>query len=180
MKIRITENQYKKLSESNNISNHQWNKIYNDLWDEILHGVCMKYTNDINTAEDYCQNGFIKVYQNINKFRGGGSLKGWIKKVINNNIIDELRKKKIKYTTDEPDWSRMDTPESEEYKEEGISVEDIMRASDRLSPKFQAVFDLYSQGYKHEEIANELGISIGTSKSNLFKAKANIRKYLGK
>ena len=180
MKIRISEKQYKKLSESNNISHQQWNKIYNDLWDEILYGVCMKYTNDINTAQDYCQNGFIKVYQNINKFTGGGSLKGWIKKVISNNIIDELRKKKLQYTTDEPDWARMDAPESEEYKEEGISVEDIMRASDRLSPKFRAVFDLYSQGYKHEEIADELGINIGTSKSNLYKAKANIRKLLGK
>ena len=124
MKIRITENQYKKLSESNNISNQEWDRIYNDLWDEILYGVCMKYTNDINTAEDYCQNGFIKVYQNIHKKTGEGSLKGWIKKVINNNILDELRKKKIKYTSDETDWGRMNVP-STTYDPNEEKISDI-------------------------------------------------------
>ncbi len=90
-------------------------KIYNDLWDEMLHQVCMKYTNDITTAEDYCQNGFIKVYQNIHKKTKEGSLKGWIKKVINNNILDELRKKKIKYTNDEAEWGRVEDPNSSKY-----------------------------------------------------------------
>ena len=165
------------LSES--ITSADMGKIYNDLWDEMLHHVCMKYTNDINTAQDYCQNGFIKVYQNIHKKTGEGSLKGWIKKVINNNILDELRKKKIKYTTDETRyWGRIEDPTSTEdpVMYEKISAIEIMRAAENLSPRFKAVFDLYSQGYKHEEIAEKLGITVGTSKSNLFKSKANIKK----
>ncbi len=207
MKIRITSNQYSLIKENyldidadkipdngdkiiavpiNNPTQRlqseiNYSNLYKDLWKEMLHGVCMKYTNDINTAQDYCQNGFVKVYNNLTKFSGNkGSLKGWVKKVIGNNIIDEIRKKKLQYTNDEPDWGRMDIPVGEEYNEEGISVEDLMRVADRLSPKFKAVFDLYAQGYKHEEIADELGINIGTSKSNLYKAKANIRKWLGK
>ena len=77
----------------------------------MLYGVCMKYTNDINTAQDYCQNGFMKVYNNLTKFSGNKrSLKGWVKKVIGNNIIDELRKRNSNILRDEPDWSRMDTP----------------------------------------------------------------------
>ena len=166
------------LGESINPSD--MGKIYDELWDEMLYSVCMKYTNDINTAQDYCQNGFVKVYQNIHKKTGEGSLKGWIKKVINNNILDELRKKKIKYTSDETDWGRINVPSTTyDPNDEKISAIEIMRAAENLSPRFKAVFDLYSQGYKHEEIAEKLGITVGTSKSNLFKAKANLRKYLG-
>lgn len=162
------------------ITSADMGKIYKELWDEMLHTVCMKYTNDINTAQDYCQNGFVKVYQNIHKKTGEGSLKGWIKKVINNNILDELRKKKIKYTTDDSVLGRIEDPTStEDQYVEKISAIEIMRAAENLSPRFKAVFDLYSQGYKHEEIAEKLGITVGTSKSNLFKSKANIRKYLG-
>lgn len=155
-------------------------KIYNELWDEMLHSVCMKYTNDINTAQDYCQNGFVKVYQNIHKKTRDGSLKGWIRRVINNNILDELRKKKIKYTTDDSMLGRIEdpTPTEDQYVEK-ISAIEIMRAAENLSPRFKEVFDLYFEGYKHEEIAEKLGITVGTSKSNLFKAKANLRKYLG-
>jgi len=162
------------------ITSADMGKIYNDLWDEMLHHVCMKYTNDINTAQDYCQNGFIKVYQNIHKKTGKGSLKGWIRRVINNNILDELRKKKIKYTSDDSVLGRIEDPtSSEDQYVEKISAIEIMRAAENLSPRFKEVFDLYFDGYKHEEIAEKLGISVGTSKSNLFKAKANIRKYLG-
>jgi|7_EtaG_2_1085326.scaffolds.fasta_scaffold02270_16 RNA polymerase sigma-70 factor (ECF subfamily) len=155
-------------------------KIYNELWDEMLHSVCMKYTNDINTAQDYCQNGFVKVYQNIHKKTRDGSLKGWIRRVINNNILDELRKKKIKYTTDDSMLGRVEDPTStEDQYVEKISTIEIMRAAENLSPAFKKVFELYFEGYKHEEIAEKLGITVGTSKSNLFKAKANLRKYLG-
>ena len=55
------------------------------MWKKMLYGVCMKYTNDINQAQDYCQNGFMKVYKNLDLFTGEGSLEGWIRKVINNN-----------------------------------------------------------------------------------------------
>jgi len=162
------------------ITSADMGKIYNELWDEMLYGVCMKYTKDINTAEDYCQNGFIKVYQNIHKKTKEGSLKGWIKKVINNNILDELRKKKIKYTTDDSVLGRIEDPTSnEDQYVEKISAIEIMSAAENLSPRFKEVFDLYYEGYKHEEIAEKLGITVGTSKSNLFKAKANIKKYLG-
>ncbi len=155
-------------------------KIYNELWDEMLHSVCMKYTNDINTAQDYCQNGFVKVYQNIHKKTRDGSLKGWIRRVINNNILDELRKKKIKYTSDDSVLGRIEDPtSSEDQYVEKISAIEIMRAAENLSPRFKEVFDLYFEGYKHEEIAEKLGITVGTSKSNLLKAKANLRKYLG-
>jgi len=160
--------------------------LYKEMWDKMLYGVCMKYTNDINQAQDYCQNGFMKVYKNLGLFDGGGSLEGWVRRVINNNILDELRKRKIKYSEEEPKWGITDKDETEpqhfdEKHTEGISASDVIKLSSNLSPKYKEIFDLYYlDGYKHQEIAEKLGISVGTSKSNLYKAKANIKKYLQK
>jgi len=160
--------------------------VYDEMWKKMLYGVCMKYTNDINQAQDYCQNGFMKIYNNLDKFTSTGSLEGWVKRVINNSIIDEIRKQKIKYTEEEPEWGRMnklsyDPDQTEEENVEGISGTDIISLSKNLSPQYKAVFDLYYlDGYKHHEIANILGINVWTSKSNLSKAKANIKKYLEK
>ena len=69
-------------------------ELYISLWDKMLNVVCRKYTSDISKAQDYCQNGFVKVYNNISKYDGEGSLEAWVKCVINNNIIDVLKKSK--------------------------------------------------------------------------------------
>ena len=73
----------------------------------MLRQVCMKYTNDINQAKDYCQSGWVKVYQKLDKFTGKGSVDGWISTVIRNTILDELRKRKIDYAEKEPEWGRL-------------------------------------------------------------------------
>jgi len=173
----------KEYTEKSNIS---FKDVYDEMWNKMLYGVCMKYTNDINQAQDYCQNGFMKVYKNLGLFDGEGSLEGWVRRVINNNILDELRKRKIKYSDEEPKWGITDKDETEpqhfdEKHTEGISASDVIKLSSNLSPKYKEIFDLYYlDGYKHQEIAEKLGITVGTSKSNLYKAKANIKKYLQK
>ena len=174
------------LKEYTEKSNINFKDVYDEMWNKMLYGVCMKYTNDINQAQDYCQNGFMKVYKNFDSFKSEGSIEGWVRKIINNNIIDELRKRKIKYSDEEPKWGITDKDENEpkyfdEEYTEGISGADIISLSKNLSPQYKAVFDLYYlKGYKHHEIANMLNINVGTSKSNLSKAKANIKKYLEK
>lgn len=160
-------------------------ELYEKLWDKMLRRVCMKYTNDINQARDYCQNGWVKVFNKLNKFEGGGSPEGWISVVIKNNILDELKKRKIDYVENEPEWGRLVKasvgPESEEYEAEtleGITFDDVVQATKQLSPGYREVFELYLQGYKHNEIAEKLGITVGASKSNVYKAKENIKKML--
>ena len=167
--------------------------LYEKLWDKMLRQVCMKYTNDINQARDYCQNGWLKVFNKLDKFEGTGSPDGWISVVIRNNILDELRKRKIDYAEKEPEWGRLGQgqlldpeagslePYSDEYTletSEGITFDDVIKATQQLSPRYKEVFELYIQGYKHEEIAEKLGISIGTSKSNVFKSKKRIKDIL--
>ena len=160
-------------------------ELYEKLWDKMLRQVCMKYTNDINQARDYCQNGWVKVFNKMDKFDGTGSPDGWVSVVIRNNILDELRKRKVDYADEEPEWGRLEKgsiePESDDYEVEtsqGITFDDVIQATKQLSPRYKEAFELYAQGYKHQEIAQKLGISIGTSKSNVYKAKENIKKML--
>ena len=142
----------------------------------------MKYTKDKNKAEDFCQNGFIKVYRNLYKWDDTGSLEGWVRRVINNNILDELRKKKLDFVDGEKgfDFSRLDVGE-EPYEEEGLSMKDVRKILPQLPPSYKKAFELYYlDGLKHDEIAKKLNISPNTSKTNLMKAKRKVRELLGK
>jgi RNA polymerase sigma-70 factor (ECF subfamily) len=166
---------------TNTVPEMDFQKFYEDNWDKMLNTVCMKYTKDRNKAEDFCQNGFIKVYKNLHKYDDSGSLEAWVSRVINNNILDELRKKKMNFVDGEDgfDFSRLDVGE-EEYEEEGISINDIKKVLPQLSPAYKKTFELYYlDGLKHDEIAEELGVSPNTSKTNLMKAKRKIRELLG-
>lgn len=142
----------------------------------------MKYTKDRNKAEDFCQNGFIKVHKNLHKWDDTGSLEGWVRRVINNNILDELRKKKLDFVDVDGgfDFSRLDTSE-EEYEEEKFSMSDVRRILPKLSPAYRKTFELYYlDGLKHDEIAKKLGVTPSTSKTNLMKAKKKVRSLLNK
>jgi RNA polymerase sigma-70 factor (ECF subfamily) len=129
----------------------------------------------LQTAEDLCQNGWIKAFEKIKMWDNTGSIQGWVKRVITNSIIDELRKKKNIYK--EIDVNILNIPNDPPY-EEVTYREDIIRVSDKLSKRYKEIFTLYIDGFTHRQIAKKLGISVGTSKSNLFKAKKNIKKYL--
>ena len=160
----------------------EFQDIYSTMWDKMLNQVCMKYTKDRNKAEDFCQNGFIKVHKNLHKWDDTGSLEGWVRRVINNNILDELRKKKLDFVDVDGgfDFSRLDTSE-EEYEEEKFSMSDVRRILPKLSPAYRKTFELYYlDGLKHDEIAKKLGVTPSTSKTNLMKAKKKVRSLLNK
>jgi RNA polymerase sigma-70 factor (ECF subfamily) len=174
------------LFEDNEID---FNNIYNNLWDFMLNSVCSKYTKDRNKAKDFCQNGFVKVYNKLHQKKYDGeiygengeftpTLKSWVRRVISNNILDELRKNKMSFVDNSDqgfDFSRLDTKE-EEYEEPEHSVEEVERVLPMLSPAYRRVFELYHlEGLKHSQIAKKLGISDGTSKSNFNKARKKIK-----
>lgn len=153
-------------------------KLYRELWDEVLYTVGLNYTEDKQTAEDLCQNGWIKVFEKIEMWDGSGSIQGWIKRVIRNSILDELRKKNKKIIDKSINWESIDIPMDSPYVEFEFSAEDVMKVVGNLSEQYKNTFTLYLDGLSHKQISERLGISIGTSKSNLYKAKKNIRKYL--
>ena len=161
-----------------------FNDLYSNLWGKMVNNVCKKYTKDQSKAEDYCQNGFIKVHKNLHKYANTGSLEGWVSRVINNSIIDDIRKEKMKFvdnSEDGFDFSRLDNSTEEEDLGIGLSMSDVIKVLPKLSPSYKKVFEMYYlDGLKHSEIAEHLGISPSTSKTNLMKAKKRIQSLLGK
>jgi RNA polymerase sigma-70 factor (ECF subfamily) len=148
-------------------------------------GVCMRYAKDNDEAQDMVQNGFIKVFKKIEVFNFTGSLEGWIRRIMANTAIDQIRKNKRDPFNIEDDAQfknlEEDVPFEEEENEDEIKIkaELAIKAISELSPGYKAVFNLYvMEGYTHKEIAEYLGISEGTSKSNLAKAKEKLRNKL--
>lgn len=131
-------------------------------------GVCRQYVRDNHHAEDLMLTGFLKVFTNLHKFKNEGSFEGWIRRIMINTCISYLRKKNPIQLTDEDFVFNDEATESLE----NTSVEDIQKLIDRLPEGYKLVFNLFAiEGFKHAEIAEKLGITVSTSKSQLFKAR---------
>ncbi len=144
----------------------------------------MRYARDRDSAEEMLQEGFIKVFDKLEGFDYKGSFEGWMRRIIANTAIDQIRKsKKDPLLTDKDEDFKLGAEdrvvEKEEQEALEIKAEIAMEAIQNLSPAYRAVFNLYvMEEYTHKEIAEILGISEGTSKSNLAKAKMNLKKIL--
>ncbi len=149
--------------------------LYRDYWKKMLVQVCLRYTKNIEQAEDWCQNGFIKINNNLDKYKNTGSLEGWVRRIIRNTVMDDLRKKKLEVTYEGYD----DVAEEIIEEEDKYTFLHVMKVKDDLSPNYKKVFDLHVlEQLKHKEIAEILNISEGTSKSNFHKAKKSIKRML--
>src|SRR6059058_6403943 len=135
-----------------------------------MYGVCLRYAGSVEEAEDILQEGFIKIFNKIGSFRSEGSFEGWIRRIFVNTAIEHFRKKiRLQPIT-----------ENEEETVEGkylsvldsLAEKDIIQLVQQLSPGYRTVFNMYViEGYTHRQIAEALGISEGTSKSQLSRAK---------
>ncbi len=148
--------------------------------------VCRRYTRNDDQAKDILQDAFIKVFNNIDRFNFDGSFEGWVRRIVVNTGIDFTRKAKNDYLLMNENQSVEDFEndlldvEEEEF-DIPLNVRDVINGMDQLSNAYKAVFNLYVfENYSHQEIADALGISVGTSKSNLAKARANLKKILKK
>lgn len=144
----------------------------------------MRYTNDRDTAQEVLQEGFIKIFEKLGAFDYKGSFEGWIRRIIANTAIDAIRRsKKDPYLSDNDNDFKLgaeDTMvERENLETMDLKAEVAMEAIQQLSPAYRTVFSLYVlEDYSHKEISEMLGISEGTSKSNLAKARMNLQKIL--
>ena len=130
--------------------------------------VCRQYVKDMHHAEDLMLQGFLKVFTNLHTFKHQGSFEGWIRRIMVNTCISYLRKKNLLDLSDEEYIFNDAAIESLE----NTSVKDIQKLIDKLPEGYKLVFNLFAiEGYKHLEIADKLGISVSTSKSQLFKAR---------
>lgn len=144
----------------------------------------MRYTNDKDSAQEILQEGFIKIFEKLGAFDYKGSFEGWIRRIIANTAIDSIRRsKKDPYRTGDDNDFKLGAEDTMVEKEEletmDLKAEIAMEAIQQLSPAYRAVFNLYVlEDYSHKEISEILGISEGTSKSNLAKARMNLQKIL--
>ncbi len=149
-------------------------------YQHMLFRVCLRYAKDRPEAEDMLQEGFIKIFRDLHQYGSNGALGGWLRRVMVNTALQHLRKQKKwiadveiehiadQYTTGEDVFAR-------------LGAEALTRLIQQLPVGYRMVFNLYVvEGYSHQEIADQLQVSVNTSKSQLSKAKATLRKMLEK
>lgn len=147
-------------------------------------GVCLRYTKDKDQAQEVLQQGFIKVFDKLSEFDFKGSFEGWMRRIMVNTSIDMIRKKQRGPMSTDEDFileqnSLYETDDDTDLDLTKLKAKYAMEAIQELSPAYQTVFNLYViENYTHAEIAEILDITEGTSKSNLAKAKQNLRKIL--
>lgn len=138
--------------------------------------ICLRYSDNREEAVELLNEAFMKIFTNLKRFDFSKPFKPWFRKILINTCINNFNKKKIIFSTE------LDEAKNHSSSDEilsGISYQEILVMIRKLTPSYRTVFNLYViEGYKHEEIANMLGISVGTSKSNLSKAKRNLQLIL--
>ena len=136
-----------------------------------MYGICLQYASSEEDAQDIMQDGFVKVFRKLDQVNNPAAFPGWIRRVMINTALEKYRSQVI--------LQRMDDvqEEADEALDDGIfdnlTCQELVKLIQTLSPRYRMVFNLYAiEGYSHQEISEELGISVGTSKSNLSRARA--------
>ncbi|MEM9916616.1 MAG: sigma-70 family RNA polymerase sigma factor [Bacteroidota bacterium] len=145
-----------------------------DRYSPKMFGLCRRYVRKREDAEDVLIDGFYKVLTNIGQFQGNGSFEGWIRRIMVNEALMFLRKKQPFQWMDELQ-PNMDV-QYQASVEDDLAAQDILNLLDQLPAGYRTIFNLYViEGFKHREIAETLGISINTSKSQLILAKKRLK-----
>jgi RNA polymerase sigma factor (sigma-70 family) len=150
-------------------------QLYQEYYGKMM-GVCLRYASSRDEALDLLHEGFIKVFQNIGKYRTGSSLPAWIRTIMVNTCIDFYRRTLRRRTQELDDvlYVTDDNPDILSH----LTEREILAAVQELSPAYRAVFNLYVvEGYSHKEIADALQITESTCRSNLVKARLKLQEY---
>ena len=142
--------------------------------------VCLRYAANKTEAQDMLQEGFMRVFADLRHYRGEGSLEGWIRKVIVRASLRWLKKRKAFSTTQlEPEQLNRLAAPAPELEHDGPDSKRVHLLMQRLPAGYRSVLNLYAiEGYRHEEIAQLLDISVGTSRSQLSKARQLLKKMM--
>lgn len=168
----------KQLIEGCKKGNRLAQKELYEMFSRKMMGVCLRYSSDRETARDLLQDGFVKIFTNMDSYSGTGSFEGWMRKIFVNCALEYLRKSDVlreAYDLDnsaeliEPDASVM----------EHLSAQDLMSVIQKLPTGFRAVFNLFAiEGYSHKEIGEMLHITESTSRSQYTRARQLLQRIL--
>lgn len=171
----MTDEQLVKACVSGNVIAQK--KFY-DLFARKMMGVCLRYTQDPDEAQDVLQDGFIKIFNKLPDFESKGSLEGWVRRIMVNTALDHYRRNKKHQSNIDVDAVEF-MLEKKEYTIESIHAEDLLKIIQAIPEGYRIVFNLFAiEGYSHKEIAERLGVTESTSKSQYSRAKKLLRKLL--
>ncbi|MBP9104311.1 MAG: RNA polymerase sigma factor [Chitinophagaceae bacterium] len=163
--------------------NRRMQEILYSRFSAKMYGVCLRYASNAAEAEDILQEGFIKIFKKIDTFRSEGSFEGWVRRIFVNTAIEHFRRRKYLTPVTEKEENTIEGKYISVLDE--LAEQDILNLVQELSPGYRTVFNMYVvEGYTHKEIGDILGISEGTSKSQLSRAKVilqdMVRTYIDK
>lgn len=159
------------IKEDHNCQKALWNKYARKLL-----SVAIRYCKSQEDAEDVLMESFVKIFDNLSKFKGESSLETWMRRIVINNSINKLRTEKITQDVDEA----LPIGISDKGFDE-MNVKELMSMLDKLPQGYRNVFNLFAiEGYSHKEIAETLGIDEGTSRSQLNKARKALQDMIQK
>ncbi|PHS67018.1 MAG: RNA polymerase subunit sigma-70 [Flavobacterium sp.] len=139
----------------------------------ILFSVCLKYSPNYHEAEDSLQDAFITIFKRIEQFKGKGSFEGWMKRVTVNTVLQKYRKQKVFQLTNE---EQLEEEVVVEVEVTTIPLDYLLKIVQELPDRYRLVFTMYVlDNYTHKEISELVGISVGTSKSNLARARGILK-----
>lgn len=157
---------------------YDWEAIYKQYAPK-MYGVCLRYARNKEEAEDILHDGFEKVFNNLHEYQGIGSFEGWIRRIMVHTAINTYRRYQSK-------WFPLEDTQSEQiidkevYIIENISHQELISHIQSMPDGYRMVFNMYViEGYKHNEIAEILGISESTSKTQLMKARNYLKNKIG-
>jgi RNA polymerase sigma factor (sigma-70 family) len=157
--------------------NRQAQQALYELYSGKMYALCCRYVKDKMEAEDVLVVSFTKIFERIHQYKGDGSFEGWLRRVMVNESLTHLRKSKSMYV--ETDIDAADREPNYEQLDSALEAEDLMKLIEGLPTGYRVVFNLYAiDGYSHQEIGEQLGISENTSKSQLSRARVLLQKRL--
>ncbi len=179
MKVVSLHKDYSKLISRAKKGNRKAQHELFEMFAPKMLSVCRQYLKRGEIAEEVMLSGFMKVFTHLGSYKNEGSFEGWIRRIMVNESISQLRRdKKLLFDTEK---ELENTNEHVAYIETALEVDEIQKMIDALPEGYKTVFVLYAvEGYKHSEIAELLKISESTSKTQLFKARKMLQKTINK
>ena len=177
MGLKVYRAREHELIEGCRRQNRQAQQALYELYSGKMYALCCRYVKDKMEAEDVLVVAFTKIFERIHQYKGDGSFEGWIRRVMVNESLGFLRKNKNMYV--ETDIEAAEHEPNYEQLDSVLEAEDLMKLIEGLPTGYRVVFNLYAiDGYSHQEIGEQLGISENTSKSQLSRARVLLQKRL--
>lgn len=150
--------------------------LYESYYGKMM-GVSLRYSNNVEDARDIINEGFVKVFRYLDRYKVGTSLESWMRRIMINTSIDYYRKE-LRHKSDDLEAANYKISEDTNI-ESDFTAQEIMEVIQNLPPAYRAVFNLYAiEGYSHKEVAAALAITESTSRSNLVKARSKLKEML--